>query len=64
MDGWELLDHLTKNQQKIRYPIIIVTSSIDPDDRDKAKSHVLEPMFLEKPLTEEKIKVLKLNLDV
>ena len=61
MDGWELLDKLAQSKKKTPYPIIIVTSSIDPNDKKRADSHELEPLFVEKPLTEEKIMELNLS---
>ncbi len=55
MDGWELLDKLAEKHVPAPYPIIMVSSSIDPADKRRAKEHPLKPGFIEKPLTTEKL---------
>jgi len=60
MDGWEVLDNLSANNKKAPFPIIIVTSSIDPTDKEKANKHPFKPNFVEKPLSEESLSSLKL----
>lgn len=55
MDGWELLDKLAEKHTPAPYPIIIVSSSIDPADKRRADEHPLKPGFIEKPLTGEKL---------
>lgn len=58
MDGWELLDKLAEKHNPAPFPIVIVSSSIDPADKRRAKEHPLNPLFIEKPLDGEKLKVL------
>jgi CheY-like chemotaxis protein len=62
MDGWELLDELLKIKRKTDYPIFMVSSSIDPNDKKKAEKHPLKPVFIEKPLSVNKILSLNLKL--
>lgn len=60
MDGWELLERLGKKFDTPPFPIVIVTSSIDPSDKQKAARHHLKPTFVEKPLSEEKVRELNI----
>ncbi len=61
MDGWEFLELF-----QVRYPefaektkIFILSSSINPSDREKANSEQLVAGFLSKPLDEFELKILK-----
>ncbi|MEQ8532592.1 MAG: response regulator [Imperialibacter sp.] len=62
MNGWEFLDKLSGSQaspyQNSDCSIFITTSSVDPEDRQKAQQHPLVKGFIEKPLTAEKIKAM------
>ncbi len=58
MSGWEFLDELAKKDKWYSVPIVIVTSSIDWDDKQRAKNHPLKPSFVEKPLSADKIRQL------
>ena len=64
MDGWEVLDNLSASNESSPFPIIIVTSSIDPADKEKANRHPFKPGFVEKPLSEENINSLKAQLEL
>lgn len=55
LDGWEVLDELAKRERK-RMAIFVVTSSIDPSDREKANRNPLVYDLIEKPLDENNIK--------
>jgi CheY-like chemotaxis protein len=55
MDGWEFLSELGKRHDDLPFQIIITSSSVDPEDRQKAELHPLVKGFLEKPITKEKI---------
>lgn len=55
LDGWEVLDELAKRERK-RMAIFVVTSSIDPSDREKANNNPLVYDLIEKPLDENNIK--------
>lgn len=58
MNGWEFLDELAKEDKWYGLPIVIVTSSIDWDDKQRAMNHPLKPSFVEKPLSADKIRQL------
>ena len=62
MNGWEVLEALGRKNEEAPFPIIIVTSSIDPYDKEKASEHPFKPTFVEKPLSTESINQLKLGL--
>ena len=53
MDGIKFIDHFTKHQQKkLKNPkIVILTSSVNPEDEKKGKEIVNDIIFLNKPLT-------------
>lgn len=55
MNGWQFL---TKYRKEIPLcsPIVMLTISIDPDDKKKAKEHSVH--FLRKPLTEESFRLI------
>ncbi|MEM6829980.1 MAG: response regulator [Bacteroidota bacterium] len=55
LDGWEVLDELGKRERR-KMAIFVVTSSIDPTDRQKADEHPLVFDLIEKPLDESNIK--------
>ena len=55
MDGWEFLSELGKRHHALPFQIIITSSSVDPEDRQKAELHPLVKGFIEKPITKEKI---------
>lgn len=63
MNGWEFLDTLfeAKKNIKINYEIYILSSTINPDDKNKAIKKELVSGFLSKPLTKENIDLLKLK---
>ena len=57
MDGWEFLAHYKrlKNEQKAKVIIIMLTTSLNPDDREKASKIKEISGFETKPLTPELI---------
>jgi CheY-like chemotaxis protein len=62
MDGWEFLDEYKKLHKDRRGKIIVVmlTTSLNPDDKAKANEMPEIAGFESKPLTEEKLnKILK-----
>jgi CheY-like chemotaxis protein len=66
MDGWEFLDEYKKLQKERQGKIIVVmlTTSLNPDDRAKANDMPEIAGFESKPLTEEKLnKILKEHFD-
>jgi CheY-like chemotaxis protein len=61
MDGWEFLETFSKleNPKLQRIQIYILSSSIDPDDSDKAEVSKYIKGFISKPLKLEKLSFLK-----
>lgn len=55
MDGWDFLAHFSNLAVSKNIPVVMLTSSINPDDIEKAKSHHLVKGFLSKPLNKEKL---------
>lgn len=65
MNGWEFLDIFSKNQYVQHFAntkVIVLSSTIDPDDIDKSKEYPMVVEFLSKPITTEIIELLKINL--
>lgn len=59
MNGWDFLTRLEAHSQKSRYHVIMVTSSIDAKDKEKANNYSTVRSFIEKPISAadcEKIK--------
>ena len=61
MNGYEFLDEYTKLSDTIRTSCIImmITTSIHPDDLKRAESNPLVIRFLNKPLNKEKLETIK-----
>lgn len=56
MDGWEFLDALSKtNLYDSNLNIIILSSTIDPKDIEKAKNYSIVKNFISKPITAENL---------
>ncbi len=53
LDAWTFLDEMEKIG--VRVPVIIITSSIDQDDLEKAKNYDVIIDYVIKPMTEDKI---------
>jgi CheY-like chemotaxis protein len=55
MDGWEFLAHYKKlkNEQKSKVIIVMLTTSLNPDDEVKAKDMKEVCAFRNKPLTKQ-----------
>lgn len=53
IDGWEFLNELKRNELKI--PVIMLTSSIDPEDKTRAFSFNTVKLFLSKPITAHRV---------
>jgi CheY-like chemotaxis protein len=60
MNGWQFLEGFKKLDEKItkNITIVMVTSSIDPDDITKAETDSYIQGFVSKPLTQEKFEDL------
>lgn len=59
MNGWEFLDELNERSDKERFHIIMVTSSVEQRDKDKAAEYSMVREFLEKPITNESCRKIK-----
>lgn len=60
MNGWEFLEALLPHIDQLHLTIHIVSSSINPEDINRANEHPLVKSFIEKPLDH---KALKKNLN-
>ena len=60
MDGWEFLDLLSKVPKEREIPVVILSSSIDPSDVEKAKEHKKVKGFVSKPFKAEKLAELSI----
>ncbi len=56
MDGWEFLDEFVKIPVPQKIHIYVVTSSIDPDDMERAKHYDAVSNYVVKPVTMENLK--------
>lgn len=53
MSGWQFLDYL--KDKKIDYPVYILTSSIDPYDKQNAENYPNVKNFFSKPINSENV---------
>ena len=62
MGGWEFLDHFSKEEYRSSFgdcKVIVLSSTIDPDDINKAKTYPMVLDFLSKPISKEMLEDLK-----
>lgn len=62
MGGWEFLDHFSKEEYRSAFndcKVIVLSSTIDPDDIRKAKTYPMVLDFLSKPISKEMLEDLK-----
>lgn len=66
MGGWEFLDYFTSPDYKEfnSAPVIVLSSTIDPDDLAKAKKYPIIIDFLSKPITLPMLEYLKKKIDL
>ncbi len=55
MDGWEFLEAISSHSIQKTIPIYILSSSIDPDDLEKAKNFEILQGFCSKPFSKAKL---------
>jgi CheY-like chemotaxis protein len=55
LNGWEFLDAIKENEKFLSIPIYILTSSINDEDKTKAKEYPNIKDYIVKPLTREKL---------
>lgn len=58
MGGFEFLKELEKLKGSENTKVFIFTSSIDPDDQQRANEYKVVDQFVEKPLTVDKLKLI------
>lgn len=58
MSGFDLLDHLVKKPPLSKIEVYMVTSSIDPDDKQRAAEYGIVKGYLGKPLYDSVIQNL------
>jgi CheY-like chemotaxis protein len=61
-DGWDFLDELQKINIDHFPPIIMVSSSNNPDDKERSSQYASVVAFEEKPLLPEKVMEILQNL--
>ena len=61
MDGWEFLEEFIKIKSEKEITIYIVSSSIDPNDINKAKSYNNVNNYIVKPVTIDSLKSVLQN---
>jgi len=62
MGGWEFLDHFSKKDYISFFKdckVIVLSSTIDPEDIRKAKTYPMVLDFLSKPITKEMLEHLR-----
>jgi CheY-like chemotaxis protein len=66
MGGWEFLDHFTSSDYSEfnKASVIVLSSTIDPDDLAKAKKYTIIIDFLSKPITQAMLEYLKKKIDL
>ena len=65
MGGWEFLDHFSQEEYLISFAnckVIVLSSTIDPDDIMKAKTYPMVLDFLSKPISKEMLEEVKETL--
>jgi CheY-like chemotaxis protein len=61
MNGWDLLEVIHQDSFEKEVHVVMVTSSVDASDKEKAFSYSKVIDFVEKPLDEDVLKGLKLR---
>ncbi|HEY9184013.1 MAG TPA: response regulator [Salegentibacter sp.] len=59
MDGWDFLNELNNEPDKDRYHVIMVTSSVENRDKEKATKYSMVKGFLEKPISNDCCRMIK-----
>jgi CheY-like chemotaxis protein len=64
MDGWEFLSHFSKKEYTSSFKnskVIVLSSTIDPEDILKSKQYPMVVDFFSKPITKEMLELLKID---
>ena len=66
MSGWDVLENMQNLPAAVRnkFTIYMLSSSVDPADKEKAAAHPLVRGYFEKPLTRDKLMGLKAQFRV
>jgi CheY-like chemotaxis protein len=62
MDGWDFLDHFSTEEYTAYFKdtkVIVLSSTIDPEDINKSKTYPMVIDFISKPITKEVLENLK-----
>ncbi|MBS1534454.1 MAG: response regulator [Bacteroidetes bacterium] len=62
MGGWEFLDHFAREEYRQLFKdckVIVLSSTIDPEDIKKAKTYPMVLDFMSKPISKEMLEDLK-----
>lgn len=62
MDGWQFLDEFVKIKSGKPITIYIVSSSIDPKDREKVKNYEVVSNYIIKPISQKAIEQIKFEV--
>jgi CheY-like chemotaxis protein len=62
MNGKEFLIAVSHQYKVLPFPVIIVTSSIDPEDYKETQSYPFVVGFLEKPMRQEAIESILMSV--
>ena len=65
MGGWEFLDNFTKDEYapfNTKTKVIVLSSTIDPNDIENSKKYPMVIDFMSKPITKEMLEGLKERL--
>lgn len=62
LNGWEFLDKYTLFQS--RFPVVMLTSSIDQNDQKRAKSYSILSGYYVKPLRKQDLLMIFENLNI
>ena len=62
-DAWGFLDEFEKNTNKFNSKVIILSTSENPDDKQRAETYPSVISFKNKPLTLEMINEIKISLN-
>jgi CheY-like chemotaxis protein len=66
MGGWEFLDSFSTSEysEYNTTQVIILSSTIDPDDIEKAKKYPMVLDFLSKPISKEMLEYVKTKIQI
>ena len=64
MDGWDFLNRFnTEKYAKVSTKVVVLSSTIDPEDHENSKQYPMVIDFLPKPITTEILSYLQEKLE-